>query len=128
MASLGAEMLKPRTSGAESAEAKSLDKVAQNSTTANVAITVSGAITKALNFASKWMGGKENAVFMLNTDYNPTGLTGQDLTALIAAWQSQGISYETFYENLQKGEIANPDRTVEDEQKLITDAGTGMNE
>jgi hypothetical protein len=128
LAALGAEMLKPRTSGAESAEAKSLDKVAQNSTTANVAITVSDAITQALNFASKWMGGTEDAKYLLNTDYNPQGLTGQDLTALIGAWQSQGISYETFYENLQKGEIASPDRSVEDEQALITNAGTGLEE
>lgn len=73
MAALGAEMLKPRTSGAESAEAKSLDQVAQNSTTANVAITVSDAITKAFNFSSKIMGGSEDAVYRLNTDYNPTG-------------------------------------------------------
>jgi hypothetical protein len=128
MAALGAEMLKPRTSGAESAEAKSLDKVAQNSTTANVAITVSDAITKALNFASRWMGGSEDAIYLLNTDYNPHGLSGQDLTALIAAWQSQAISYETFYENLQKGEIANPDRRVDEEQALISNAGAGLND
>ena len=73
MAALGAEMLKPRTSGAESAEAKSLDQVAQNSTTANVAITVSDAITKALNFSSKIMGGSEDAVYRLNTDYSSLG-------------------------------------------------------
>ena len=126
MAALGAEMLKPRVSGAESAEAKSLDQVAQNSTTANVAITVSDAITKALNFSSRIMGGSEDAVYMLNTDYNPTGMTGQDLTALVSAWQGSAISYETFYENLQRGEIANTDRTAEDEQKLISDADMGL--
>lgn len=123
MAALGAEMLKPRTSGAESAEAKSLDQVAQNSTTANVAITVSDAITKALNFSSKIMGGQEDAVYMLNTDYNPVGLTGQDLTALVSAWQGSAISYETFYENLQRGEIANTDRTSVQEQALIETGG-----
>lgn len=128
MAALGAEMLKPRTSGAESAEAKSLDKVAQNSTTANVAITVSDAITRALNFASRWMGGTENAVYTLNTDYNPTGLSGQDLKELNLALISGNISFETFYENLQKGEIANPERTVEQEKALISKAGTGMDE
>lgn len=126
LAALGAEMLKPRTSGAESAEAKSLDQVAQNSTTANVAITVSDAITKALNFSSRIMGGSEDAVYMLNTDYNPTGMNAQDLTALVAAWQGSAISYETFYENLQKGEIANPERTVEDEKGLIEGGELGL--
>lgn len=128
MAALGAEMLKPRVSGAESAEAKSLDQVAQNSTTANVAITVSEAITKALNFSSKIMGGSEDAQYILNTDYNPTGMSGQDLTALVGAWQGRAISYDTLYETLQKGEIANPERTVDEEKALISKAGTGMDE
>jgi len=128
MAALGAEALKPRASGAESAEAKSLDKVAQNSTTANVAITVSEAMTKALNFAAMWMGSTEEAVYSLNTDYNPTGMNAQSLTALLATWQSGAISYDTFYENLQRGEIASTERTAKDEQALIGNANTGMDE
>ena len=126
MAALGAEALKPRQSGAESAEAKSLDQVAQNSTTANVAITVSEAITKAINFAVMWMGSSELAEYSLNTDYNPTGMNAQSLTALLATWQSGAISYDTFYENLQRGEIASTERTAEDEQALIDNANTGM--
>ena len=128
MAALGAEALKPRVSGAESAEAKSLDQVAQNSTTANVAITVSEAITKAINFAAMWMGSSELAEYSMNTDYNPTGMSAQNLTALLAAWQSSAISYDTFYENLQRGEIASTERTAEDEQALIGNANTGMDE
>ena len=126
MAALGADMLKPRTSGAESAEAKSLDKVAQNSTTASVAITVSGAITKAVNFASRWMGGTEDAQYTLNTDYNPTGMDANMLNALWATTLAGGMSYETFYENLQRGEIANTERTAEEEQSMITTSETGM--
>ena len=126
MAALGAEMLKPRISSAESAEAKSLDQVAQNSTTANVAINVSEAYTKALNFAARWLGDQENAEYQLNTDYNPTGMNPQMLTALMAAVQNGDISYQTFYENLQKGEIANPERTVEEEQALIVNSELGI--
>jgi len=91
-----------------------------------VAITVSEALTKALSFAAKWMGDMADVIYDLNTDYNPTGMDAQSLTALIAAWQSGGISYETFYENLQRGEIASSERTAEDEQLLISNAGTGM--
>ena len=126
MAALGAEALKPRVSGAESAEAKSLDQVAQNSTTANVAITVGETIQKALNFAARWMGLAEDAVYELNTDYNPTGMNAQSLTAIVAAYQLSAISYETLYENLQRGEIASAERTAEEERALITLADTGM--
>ena len=126
MAALGAEMLRPQSSGVESAEAKSLDQVAQNSTTANVAISVSEAIERGLTFSAKIMGSDEEAEFELNTDYNPVGLNAQDLTALIGAWQGQAISYDTLYQNLQRGEIAKPDRTAEQEQALITREGTGL--
>jgi len=126
MAALGAEMLKPRTSGAESAEAKGLDQVAQNSTTATVANTVSEAIVKACNFASSWMGGAENTVYSLNTDYNPTGMDPQMITAQLALLQSDQISEQTLYENLQKGEVANVGRTLEQEKTLIGAQGNGM--
>ena len=128
MAALGAEALKPRQSGAESAEAKSLDQVAQNSTTADVAITISEALTKALNFASMWMGSTEEAVYQLNTDYNPTGMSGQDLTAMVSAYQGGAISYDTLYENLQRGEIASVERTADEERAMIINADTGMDE
>lgn len=119
MAALGAEQLKPRVSGAESAEAKSLDQVAQNSTTGNIAITVSEALTKAINFASRWMGGSEDTEFSLNTDYNPTGMNPMMVTAQLALVQSGEISSQTFYENLQKGEIASSTRTFDEERDLI---------
>jgi hypothetical protein len=119
MAALGAEMLKPRIANAESAEAKSLDQVAQNSTTANVATNVSEAFTKAINFCSRWLGGQEDAIYSLNTDYNPAGMTAQQLTSLVAAWQGGAISYETFWQNLQKGEIGSADITAQEEQARI---------
>lgn len=128
MAALGAEALKPRSSGAESAEAKSLDQVAQNSTTADVAITCADVITKALNFAARWMGSTEEAVYELNTDYNPTGMSGQDLTAMVSAYQGGAISYDTLYENLQRGEIASVGRTADEERAMIVNADTGMDE
>jgi hypothetical protein len=126
MAALGAEALRPRSSGVESAEAKSLDKVAQNSTTADAAITASELITKALNFASLWMGGTEDAVYELNTDYNPAGMSAQDQLALFTQYQGGGISFQTYYENLQRGEIGNVERNWEEERALIQNAGTGM--
>jgi hypothetical protein len=126
MAALGAEMLKPRVAGAETAESKALDKVAQDSTTASVANAVSDAYEKAVDFAAKWLGDMTENVYRLNTDYNPGGLSGQELTALFATWQGGGISYETFYENLQRGQVANPERTSEEEQGLITNAGLGL--
>jgi len=123
MSALLASILKPRTSGAESAEAKSLDQITQNTVTASVAFTVGEAITKGLNFSSKIMGGTEDAIYLPNTDYDPTQINAQLLSVMLAARMSGDMSKETLYENMQKGEIANPDRTFEEEQALIVDTG-----
>ena len=129
MAALGAEMLKPRIAGAESAESKSLDQVAQNSTVGSVAINVSEAITKALEFSARWSGySGDEIAYSLNQDYNPSRMSAQDLTALVASVQGGVISYETFYENLKKGEIARPKVTAEQEREQILNESIGMGE
>jgi hypothetical protein len=126
MAALGAEMLKPRSAGVESAESKALDKVAQDSTTANVAVNVSEAYEKALHFAARWLGSDDESVYRLSTDYSPGNMTGQELTALVGAWQSGAISYDTMYANLQKAELASPERSAEEEQGLIVNSELGL--
>lgn len=126
MAALGAEMLKPRIAGAESAEAKSLDQVAQNSTTGNIAVTVSEAYTKAINFCAKWLGAAEDNSYELNTDYNPASMNPQMLQAQMLAFQNGVISKLTLYENMQKGEVANSERSLDDEQGQINKEESGM--
>tara|TARA_R110000803_G_scaffold95395_5_gene163415 strand:+ start:14502 stop:15923 length:1422 start_codon:yes stop_codon:yes gene_type:complete len=126
MASQGAEQLRPRASGAESAEAKSLDKVAQNSTTSDIATTVSEAITKASDFASKWMGGNGGVIYSLNTDYNPTGINPQLLATVFAIYQSGSMPTEDFFTFLQRGELVNSAKTIEQYIAETALAGTGM--
>lgn len=126
MAALGAEQLQQRGSMAESAEAKSLDKVAQNSTTANVAITVSEAITKALTFAAKWQGSEEEVIYQLNTDYNPTGMDAQTLTSRWAVYLGGGMTYQSFYEGMQKGEVVGVERDWQEEKTIIDAEQSGM--
>ena len=47
----------------------------------------------------------------------------QQLTLML---QNGDISYQTFYDNLQRGEIADPKRTAEDEQALIATSENGL--
>lgn len=126
MAALGAEQLRPRSSGVESAEAKSLDKIAQNSMTADIAISSGSVITQAINFCSRWLGGTEDNFYRPNTDFIPTGMDANMFNALLAGVTSGQISFETFYENLQRGEIASTDRDVEAEKALLSNQNSDM--
>ncbi len=114
-------MLKPRVASAESAEAKSLDQVAQNSTTASVAINVSEGYQKALQFAALWLGSTEEVVYQLNTDYNPTGMSPQEQLAAFAQLQGGGISRLAYFNKMKKGEFYESDVKFEDEMKRISE-------
>lgn len=127
MAALGAEQLQPRGSMAESAEAKTLDQVAQNSTTANVAITVSEVLTKAFIFAAKWQGSEEDVTYQLNTDYNPTGMDAQSLTARWSVYMGGGMTFAEFHEGMQKGEVISTSQTAEEAKSIIDAEQSGMN-
>jgi hypothetical protein len=123
MAALGARMLAPEKSGVESGDALSNRHNGEHSFLAGVANVVSEAMTRALKIAAEWEGIGGEIVYKLNTDYTPAGLTAQQLTALVQAWQAGGISWETFFWNLKEGEIVAPNTTKEDERELIDAAG-----
>lgn len=106
MVSLGARMLASQQRGVEAAETAAIHRSAENSVLASLANAAGGALTTALTWCVLWTGSQEPARVPLNTDYLPTGLSAQELTALVAAWQSRAISHETLYDNLQRGEIA----------------------
>lgn len=127
MAALGAEALAPSTGQVESGESKRLDKVAQNATTGDIANTVSRAYQQASEFAATWVGANPSEVSIkLNTDYIPENMNPQLLAGLLAALQSGEISYDTFYSNLQKGELIHSDRTAEEEKALAVSEETGI--
>ncbi|MAE86327.1 MAG: hypothetical protein CMB80_26570 [Flammeovirgaceae bacterium] len=129
MASLGADALSPKTNNAESGESKKLDKVGQNATVADVANTVSRAYEQAMGFAAQWVGDNpEDISVQLNTDYVPTDMNPQLLTALMASYQAGNISYQTFWSNLQRGEIADPEVTAEEEKERINNDNGGLNQ
>ena len=42
------------------------------------------------------------------------GMTPEQAEALVRVWQAGAISYQTLYENLQRGELASVERTADD--------------
>lgn len=84
------------------------------------------ALTWCLQVHAWWGGYTENVddptIHMtLNKDLVSNLMDPQMLQALMAALLNGTISYETFYFNLQRGEIARPLVPVEEEQALLED-------
>lgn len=128
MVALGARMLASERRAVEAAETAAIHRSGEQSTLASLANAVSMAVTKALNWCCQWVGAQQTAKATLNTDYLPSGLTSQELAALVKAWQDGAISYPTLYDNLLRGEIARTGVTVEEEQLEIGNTAGTFNE
>lgn len=122
MAVLGARIIENQKSGVEAFETAQLRANGENSTLANIAKIVSKQLSEALSLMSEWSGSGK-AVIKLNTDYFPVTMTAQQLTALVAAWQSGAISDRTKFDNLKRGELIAEEVTFEQEQQEIADRG-----
>ena len=119
MAAIGARMLAPEKSGVEAAHTLEIKRAGETSVLASHANSVSATMTKALEVMAQWVGASGEISYRLNTDFMPLRLTAQEITAMVGAWQSGGISKQTFFYNLQQGELVAPGKTYEDEQADI---------
>ena len=119
MASLGAQLLQTQKSGIEAADTVRLRQNAEASTLMSTVKTVEQAIQTALQVMAEWEGIKGDVTVKLNTDFVDTKINAQDMTSLMGAWQSGGISHETFLYNMKRGEILDPETSIEDEKDRI---------
>ena len=117
MPKLGSRVLAPERRMVESAEAASIRQSGDTSVLANIAKTVSVALTHALEWHAYYLGIKDAEITCeLNTDYSPTRMDAQTLASLIAAWKQGVFAYNDLFRLLVQGEIIAPDRTPEDIQ------------
>jgi hypothetical protein len=123
MAALGARMLAPEKAGVEAANTLSMRHNGEDSVLAGIAKLVAYGLTEMLAFMAEWAGITGTVEYKLNTDYLPKGMSAQDLTALMSAWQQGGLSYQSLFENLQRSEIIAADLTPEEEQARIGTEG-----
>jgi hypothetical protein len=123
MAALGARLIRNQERANVTAETTKAQSVAETSVLMNAVQNVESAFTAAISFLAAWAGSSEGEIddirIELNKDFFGVPMSPQDLTALVGGWQSGAYSRQTLWENLQKGEIADPKRTLEEELELI---------
>lgn len=116
----GARLFEQSQSGQESGDARRIRYAAETATLTTIAINSAAALERALRFCARFMGLKEEDVVVTpNLSFVDMKLDPQDAVNLVKMWQDGAISYETLYDNLQKGEIASAERSAEDEMKII---------
>lgn len=127
MAVLGARLLEGQRRVGETAQAIELRQSGENSILSNLAMSASASLSQVMRWAYWWNSTEDlpdhvtgdSVVMELNTDFAMTGMTAQELTAVVGAWQKGAISRDTMLHLFRKGEILPEGRTTDEEAKLI---------
>ena len=115
MAALGARLLAEPTRAAETAETTRIKSASETSVLMGLVATASSALSQMLRWHAVWLGENPDDVAVdLNREFFDTKLSPQELTALVAAWQSDAMTAHDLVWNLRHGDRLDPGRTDED--------------
>lgn len=128
MAALGSRILEETKGGVEAAETMKLRTNGEVSVLAAMAMLTSWQLTKMLRFMAQWSGIDADVKAKLNTDYNPVGMTAQELQAHVAAWQSGAISYKSLFMALKRGEVIADNTDYDEEVEEIANSTPNLAE
>jgi hypothetical protein len=124
MASLGARMLE-MTAGDDEGSGVAAGAAGQLCGLGSIVASLNQSLTRVLQLANWWIEGGDQAVaaadvsFAVNTDLAARGMSGEEITAVVAAWRAGAISRDTLLERLKRGEVLPEGRTVAQERALI---------
>ncbi len=124
MATLGARMLEDQPAIQETATAITMRHAGEHATLRTVASAIQAGLTMALQIHTWWLANDPKpsdvkASISLNKDFLNIRGTPEEIKALLLLWQSDAISYNTFYAELQKGEWGRADIDADAEKKEI---------
>jgi len=117
----------PRTQ--ESGEARRLRFSAETATLASIVGASALILERTLKQAAIMTGADPDEVVIQPPQNLLEGrLDPQEMLALRQLWDGGALSYQTLYENLQRGRVASPERDYEAELALIASEGPSLSE
>ena len=130
MAVLGARLLESQKKVGETAAAIELRQSGENSVLGSLATSLSTSLSHVLRWAYWWNSTepwpddvtKDQVVIELNTDFSTKGLSAQEVTAVVAAWQNGALSRDSMLDIFRRGEVLPEGRSNEEEIRLVAAA------
>ena len=119
-AAAGARLFDSEKKSAESGDALRIRYAAQTATLTSIALASAQGLEKALRHIAIMIGVRPDEVIVKpNLSFVDATLSPQEAASLVKLWQDGAVSYQTLYENLQRGEIASVERSHTEELDLI---------
>jgi hypothetical protein len=124
MAVLGARLLEQQSRGVEAAVTVQMRHAGEHATLRTIAGVSELAVSLALQIHAWWVGSDAQprdvkAGIEFNKEFVALRLTPEDVKAALLSLQAGGMSFETWFYTLQRGDWARPGATVEEEKALI---------
>lgn len=120
MALLGAHLMTPQKAGVEAVGTAQIRTAGETSVLAEIATTISRALTRVAEILGEWVGASGEISVTVNKDFMPASIDPQLFAQLLAAVQAGTISPQTFFWNLQQGELIEEGKTFEEEEAQIS--------
>lgn len=119
IAAVASRILARQKSVAEAAETEAVRQGAENSVLAMLANSISAKLERALQRASSFVDKNATVRFQINTDYLPTNMSSQEITALLGLNAARKMSDRSLFYKLRDGGVYDEKLTFEEEQKRI---------
>jgi hypothetical protein len=116
----GARLFEKTAQGEESGEAKRLRYASETATLTSVAQNSALVMERALKNVAMIMGLPEDDIVVTSPkDLMDRTMSPQDFAAMFGVYSQGGMSWETYFENGQRGGIFSAETDAEAEQKLL---------
>jgi Domain of unknown function (DUF4055) len=119
MAVLGAQIIAQQGRYVQAAETARIQASGESGVLAQLANMLSECFEVILTALYSWANIETEIDVEINTDFEPGQMMPTDAVALAGLVDSGKISWETYFYNLQRGEIYPPNWTLEDEKASI---------
>lgn len=125
----GARMI-DQSRAQESGEARRMRFASEMASLTSVAMNSCALLERSLRNVAMLMGlgeaAEEAIVVTPPSDLLDSTITPAEAEALMRVWQAGGMSWETYYSNLQRGGIASAERDADQEYALIDGHGDNL--
>ncbi|MEX2444494.1 MAG: DUF4055 domain-containing protein [Alkalispirochaeta sp.] len=123
MVVLGTRILAEDKRQTEAAETARIHRAGEESTLQSIVQSVTRSMTRVMEYLRDWLGVVGDVAFEINTDFVPSKMTPQELTAVVDSWQRGGLTTPDLFWQLKQGEMVRSDKTLEEHQTELEDEG-----
>lgn len=126
MAALGAKMLEPQAKKAEAYDTVAIRAASETSALASIAVAIGCSLTEVMELVGWWIGTDDSpdsledlVSITLSTDFIAGTIPADLLAALTGAYQARTLDLETYFWNLKRCEMIDPDRSFDQFRESI---------